>query len=76
MCPARRKERGIVILLERLTTQPGAKIVSALRVATEIAPRGVARGLFRITKRFSSRLIDAFSATTEAEIKDQQALVL
>ena len=62
LCPARRKERGVPILHERLTngsgthlnseagreavkyrdvfhtTQPGAKIVPALRVAAEKAP--------------------------------------
>jgi len=44
------------ILHQQLTTQAGAKIVPALRVVAEKAPLRVARCLFRITKRLSSRL--------------------
>ncbi len=42
MCPARRNEYGVVTLHERLTTQSGAKIAPALRVAAEKAPLCVA----------------------------------
>jgi hypothetical protein len=57
------------------TTQLGAKIVPALRVAAEKAPLCVARRLLEQLNRTPRALIDAFSVTTEAEMKEQQALM-
>ena len=50
-CPARRKSCSVVILDQRLTTWPGAKIVPALRVVSEKASLRVARLLFRTTTK-------------------------
>ena len=73
MRPSRRKERSVVILHERLTTQWGGKSVPALRVATEKEPLGVARCLFGTTKlrasrldwRFFSRNRDGYETSTD-----------
>jgi hypothetical protein len=62
--PARRKERHVVALLQRMTTQQGGKMVPALRVAAEKTPLCVARRVFGLPNFSPRALIGAFSVTT------------
>ena len=63
--PARRKERGVVLLHKRLTTPPGRKTArpaccrQALRVRPQTAPLGVACRSFGVTKFLSAFVPDA-----------------